>query len=160
MLIDKYPAALQHRSKYGHLPLHLECIFHCRSFIIAKCIELYPQTLDNWAIDLLIGKVKNNLSANYSLLSIIFTTRPTSLYDRHRNLPNDIRDNIYFRRRVLHLLPRHVFTATHDADYRDLNWQSRAATIMLLLQTKSQQQSRQRQQSKHGPHGVAQPSMA
>jgi ankyrin repeat protein len=44
-MIDKYPAALQHRDGDGRLPLHLACIGQCRSSIVAKCIELYPEAL-------------------------------------------------------------------------------------------------------------------
>jgi hypothetical protein len=44
-MIDKYTAALQHRDGYERLPLHLACMSQCRSSIIAKCIELYPESL-------------------------------------------------------------------------------------------------------------------
>jgi hypothetical protein len=44
-MIDKYPAGLQHRSSDGCLPLHVECMGQCRSSIVAKCIELYPESL-------------------------------------------------------------------------------------------------------------------
>jgi hypothetical protein len=44
-LIEKYPAALLHKSYYVvHLPLLIECKNQCRSSIISKCIELYPET--------------------------------------------------------------------------------------------------------------------
>ena len=46
MLMEKYLAALQHATKYnGYRALHLECSLQCRSAIIAKCIELYPEAL-------------------------------------------------------------------------------------------------------------------
>jgi hypothetical protein len=45
MMIDKYPAALQHQSNYVYLPLHIECMTQCRSAIISKIIELYPEAL-------------------------------------------------------------------------------------------------------------------
>jgi hypothetical protein len=41
MMIEKYPAALQHQDKYGCLPIHL----YCKSAILSKCIELYPESL-------------------------------------------------------------------------------------------------------------------
>jgi hypothetical protein len=41
MMMEKYPAALQHQNSYGHLRLRTECKYQCRSFIISKCIELY-----------------------------------------------------------------------------------------------------------------------
>jgi hypothetical protein len=45
ILIEKYPAALQHSGRIGYLPLHLECVGQCRSTIISKCIELYPESV-------------------------------------------------------------------------------------------------------------------
>jgi hypothetical protein len=42
MVIDKYPAALLHLGIYG-LPLDIECSHLCRSAIISRCIELYPE---------------------------------------------------------------------------------------------------------------------
>jgi hypothetical protein len=46
-----------------------------------------------------------------------------SLYDQGISINYDFQDDPdYYRRRILEL-PRHVFTPTHDADYRALNWQ-------------------------------------
>jgi ankyrin repeat protein len=46
MMIEKYPAALKHQGNYkADLPLHIECNHQCRSIIISKCIELYPESL-------------------------------------------------------------------------------------------------------------------
>jgi hypothetical protein len=46
MMIEEYPGALYHRnSKNERLPLHIECHHQCRPIIIAKCIELYPESL-------------------------------------------------------------------------------------------------------------------
>jgi ankyrin repeat protein len=45
MVIEKYPEALQHRNSSGNLPLHVECLHRCRSAIISKCVELYPESL-------------------------------------------------------------------------------------------------------------------
>jgi ankyrin repeat protein len=45
MMIEKYPAALQHRNHYVELPLHIECKHRCRSIIISKRIKLYPEAL-------------------------------------------------------------------------------------------------------------------
>jgi hypothetical protein len=60
------------------------------------------------------------------------------LYDHRTFLQFDKRKDPTYRRRILHLLPRHVFTPTHDADSRDLNWKPRSALVMLLTQMKSQ----------------------
>jgi hypothetical protein len=43
--IEQYPAALRHQSFKRSLPLHLECCGDCRSSVISKCIELFPESL-------------------------------------------------------------------------------------------------------------------
>jgi hypothetical protein len=134
MLIEKYPAALQHQDEFVHISLHTECRFLSRSIIISKCIELYPDLLDERVIQIVIMRINpNNICLNNSVLSIIFAPRPMSLYDRDTYIDTDIRDHPRCRRRILHLLPRHVVDPTHDADYRELTWQPRAAMMMLLL---------------------------
>jgi ankyrin repeat protein len=136
-MIKKYPAALQHRMPNGDLPLHIECGNQSRTSIILKCIELYPQALDDRALTQIIRSKKVTMSdfrRHASLFSRVFTTRPMSLYDRHSYLRNDVRANPYYRRKILNLLPHHVFTPTHESDYRDLNWQPRAAMMILLSQ--------------------------
>jgi hypothetical protein len=133
MMIEKYPAALQHPIKIGSLPLPIELIIQCRSSIILKCIELYPEALDDRAITIVIEQVDlSNFRRYSSALSIIFSARPMSLYDHGNKIGHDIRHNSFYRRRILNLLPRHVFTPTHEVDYRDLYWHSRLAMIMLL----------------------------
>jgi hypothetical protein len=82
---------------------------------------------------------KGNFLTYAPALSVIFTARPMSLYDREASLKYDIRDDPHNRRRILNLLPRHVFTPIYDTDYRDLNWKLRAAMLMLLSQMKIQQ---------------------
>jgi ankyrin repeat protein len=140
MMIDKYPAALQHQNSSGHFPLHLECKHQCRSSIISRCVELYPEALTDKTIDIIVKKImKSNFYLFLSALSIIFTASPSALYSYNVSETLDIRDHPHCRRRILHLLPRHVFTPTHHADYRDLNWYPRAAMMMLLSQIKIQQ---------------------
>jgi hypothetical protein len=140
MMIEKYPAALQHYNSDGYLPLHIECHHLCRSAIISKCIGLHPEAFDDRAIANVIRKLdKRNFHQYSSVLSIIFTAYPMGLYDYPIYIRDDIRNDAYTRRRILNLLPRHVFTPTHDADYRHLNWQPRAAMILLLSQIKIQQ---------------------
>jgi hypothetical protein len=150
LMIEKYPAALKHRDVNGNLPIHVECEKLFRSAIISKCIELYPESLADRVINLITNKVnQSDFHLFSSILSIIFTFRPLLLYnfliDLHRN--SDIRLNSTNRCRILNLLPRHVFTQTHDADHRDLNWQSRVAMMMLLSQMKIQQQSEEQRPS-------------
>jgi hypothetical protein len=56
-MIEKYPAALNHQNKcHGYLPLHIECMYQCRSAIISKCIDIYPESLAvaDQAADLLL----------------------------------------------------------------------------------------------------------
>jgi hypothetical protein len=143
VLIEKYPVAVKHRNEYNNLPLHIECNHQCRSSIILKYLELYPEALDDKAVFTIISRIeKNNLFTYFHVLLIVFTARPMSLYDRdtYQVLVDDIRDDPYCRRRILNLLPRHVLTQTHKSDNRDLNWRPRAAMMMLLSQTKIQQQ--------------------
>jgi hypothetical protein len=64
-----------------------------------------------------------------------------SLYHRYAYLvDDDIRDDPTYRRRILNLLPCDVYSPRHDADYRDLNWRSRSAMMMLLSRMKIHQQ--------------------
>jgi hypothetical protein len=115
--------------------LHMECSKQCRAAIISKCIDIYPQPLDEDAIYLIMVKIdKHNINNYPSVLSIVFTARPMSFYDHLTYAEDDIREDDDNRRRILHLLPRHVFTPKHESDYRDLNWKAREAMIMLLLQ--------------------------
>jgi ankyrin repeat protein len=138
MLIEKYPEALNYPYR-GYFPLHMECHSRCRSSIISKCIELYPGILDDKAVVIIIAKVnKGNFLTYAPALLVIFAARPMSLYDREASLKYDIRVDPRYRRRMLKLLPRHVFTPTHESDYRDLNWQPRAAMTMLLSQMQIQ----------------------
>jgi hypothetical protein len=145
-MIEKYPAALQHRSIHDSLPLHVESEYRCRSSIISKCIELYLDSLDNKAIMMIMSKANHDNFYSYApVLTVIFTHRPMSLYDcRGTYSFKDIRRDHLYRRRILHLLPHHVSTPTHQSDYRDLNWQPRAAMMMLLSQI---DQGRQQQES-------------
>jgi hypothetical protein len=139
MMIEKFPLALQHRSVEGHMPLHIECSYQCRSPIILKCVQVYPLAVDDKAVTLVISHIRRNNFHHYQpALSILFTARPDCLYGKY----DDIRHDPYYRRRILNLLPHHVFTPTHEADYRDLNWKPRYAMMMLLsrLQIKQQQE--------------------
>jgi ankyrin repeat protein len=210
MMIGKYPAALSHSNYHGQIPLHIECGNRCRSAVIAKCIEQYPEALSTedadgylplhvllknesssvkdaltmikkyptslkhqidggflgfyttrcWRIEspiltrclelhsealndetvfLIMTHInKHNWHDFSSVLSIVFTTFPMSLYhDPETHIEDDIRKDPHIRRRILNgLLPRHVFTPTHEVDYRHLNWQPREAMMMLFSQMK------------------------
>jgi hypothetical protein len=140
-MIERYPAALQHRDKYGYLPLHIESKNQCRPSIIMRCIELYPESVDDDIIASIFSKINEHNyhrgSGYRSVVTMNFPIRPMSLYPRASKI-NDIRTNPDYRRRILNLLPRHVFTSLHELDYRDLHWQPRAAMMMLLSQMKIQ----------------------
>jgi hypothetical protein len=44
--MEEDPTALKQRyGCYDCLPIHYECVDQCRSSIILKCIELYPESL-------------------------------------------------------------------------------------------------------------------
>jgi hypothetical protein len=148
-MIEKLPAALTCRIHCGYLPLHLEFMNQCRSSIISKSIELYPETLDNVTISIIVDKTnKNNFRARASALSIMFhCSSDESLYEKVTFAQNDIRKDPTNRRRILQLIPRHVFIPKHDADNRDLNWRPRSAMVMLLSRMKIQQPSKQQQQT-------------
>jgi ankyrin repeat protein len=142
-MIEKYPAALQHRDNDGFLPLHYECKDQCRPSIILRCIELYSESVDDDIICSIFDKIHENNyhrgSGYRSVVAMVFTTRPMSLYQLRASRINDILTNPDYLRQILNLLPRHVFTPRHELDYRDLNWQPREAMMMLLSQMKIQQ---------------------
>jgi hypothetical protein len=143
MMIEKFPALLQIPNQHDlhQVPFYLEYKFRCRAAIISKCIELYPEALDDEAIEMVFDKVHAKTFCEHtSVLSLVSTHRPMSLYEVRTdpNQRHDIRADPTYRRRILHLMPRHVFTPAHDADVRDLNWQPRAAMMMLLSQMKIQ----------------------
>jgi ankyrin repeat protein len=144
LMIERYPAALQHSSTYGSLPLHIECDTACRPSILMKCIQLYPETLDYRVIIAISEKInQSNFRTYASVLPIIFTLNPMSLFEVDTYSDIDCRKDLNLRRRILNLLPRHVFTPIHELDYRDLNWQPRAAMMMLLSQLKMKMNAQQ-----------------
>jgi hypothetical protein len=143
MLLQRCPTTALVCDGRSYFPIHFECFFHCRLSIVSKCIELCPESLDSNVFVIMCEKVnKKNFHELANVLSIIFTARPMRLYDQNTYTEGDIRLKTAHRRRILNnLLPRHVFTPLHESDYRDLNWQSRAAMITLLSQIKAQQGS-------------------
>jgi hypothetical protein len=135
-LFDRYPLALGYQNGYHSFPLHQECAYRCRPPVILKYMELCPKAFDEKAMIVIMTKVnKRNFRAYAATLSIIFAASPMSLYPTNPSR-TDKRLDPYYRRRILHLLPRHVFTATHELDYRDLNWQSRTVMMILLSRLK------------------------
>jgi ankyrin repeat protein len=138
LMIKKYPAALQHRNNNEDSPVHIECKYRHRLHLIATCITLYPESLNERTIDIMIQYycIDRDDYIRLSVLAIIFTARPTSSYKSDRYQGKYIRSNPDYRRRILHLLPRHVFTPTNEFDYRDLNWKPRSAMMMFLSQMK------------------------
>jgi hypothetical protein len=141
-MIEAYPVAVKRRNGFGTLPFHIEFQTQRRPSILAKCVELYPESIDQIIFFKFIRKIsQRNFSTFISVLSILFTARPMMLYDHHVSRDGIITVDPYIRRKVLNnLLPRQVFTPTHDADYQDLNWQPRYAMMMFLSQIKILQQ--------------------
>jgi hypothetical protein len=143
MMIEKYPASLNHYNNAYCQPLQIECRYRCRSSIILTAVELCPESLNGLTISYIVEKIYKNKSNFHllSLLSIVFTASPMSLYHHYAYTTIDVMLGPTYRRRVLNLLSRHVFTSTHESDYRDLNWQPRAAMMTLLSQMKIQRGS-------------------
>jgi hypothetical protein len=109
---------------------------------ISKCIKLRPDAIDFTTFNFIMTHVNRDNFHEYSLsLSIVLTALPLSFYYEYVYEYCEITKHSHFRRKILNLLPSTLFTLKHDTDYRDLNWQSRAAMIMLLLQIKIQRQS-------------------
>jgi hypothetical protein len=144
MMINKYPEALKHEHHFHYLPIHIECSCQCRATIIEKCIELYPEGLDDQVFLIIVRSLSVKLSLSsfhaYSpTLSIVLTLRPMCLYNDHDiRFYNAVRVSPYCRRKILSLLPRLIFTPRHDTDYRDLNWKYRGVITMLLSQIRRQ----------------------
>jgi hypothetical protein len=144
MMIEKYPAALQRRTDRFELPIDVECTYKCRPAVLVKCIELYPELFDNPRmsnpiIRKFIARVnKENFNSYSSVITKFFTCSPMSVYDRELYFHGDIRDDPYYFRRILNMLPRQTISTspTLESDYRDLNWKSRATTMMLLSKIK------------------------
>jgi hypothetical protein len=130
-MIEEYPRALRYENNYRCLPLHVECNNQCRALIISKCIELYPASLDDKVFFTIMSNVdKDNFHSYSPALSVVAARRPMSMYNR--DLYSDISEYPYYRRKTLSLLPHETLNRILDADFRNLNWQPRAAMMMLL----------------------------
>jgi hypothetical protein len=137
LMMEKYQAALQQPNEFGHLPLQIECVYRCRPPVITRCIELYPDALDEKCVISIFSRInKRDFDEYTSTLSLVLAIHPMSLYDRQHDIEGDIRHDPTYRRRILNLLPRHVFSLTQKADYCYLNWEPRAAMMMLLSKIK------------------------
>jgi hypothetical protein len=136
-MIEKCPTALKYSDCCEDFPVSMECKFLCNFSIISRCFDLFPESLDEKAI---LTLVRNAMRSNFHncspVLTYVFTVHPMSLYDRDTFIEGDIRADPAYRRRILNLLPRHVFTSNHESDYRDLNWQPRSAIMTLFSQMK------------------------
>jgi hypothetical protein len=90
MMIEKYPTALQHQNFGRWLPLHLECRHLCRSAIIARCIQLYPQALAMAEMegDLPLHVLLWNKASSIDDALMMIEKYPAAL--RHRNRENDL----------------------------------------------------------------------
>jgi hypothetical protein len=157
MIMENYPAALSHRDNMGFLPIQIEVRNQCRSLIISEFVMQYPESLNDTNWDRAVSCAfryrinKSNFHQYRDGLKHLFILRPIFLYLHeidYLRYKDDARADPHFRRQLLNLLPHDFVKSlpTHDADYRDLNWQPRAAMMMLLSQIKikilSQQQGR------------------
>jgi hypothetical protein len=44
-MMEEYADLPTHHDKHGNYPIHIECSNLCRSLVIAKCMELFPESL-------------------------------------------------------------------------------------------------------------------
>jgi hypothetical protein len=144
LIIDKYPAALHNSDHHGNLPIHIECNSRCRSAIISKCIELYPEALSvsthtgliPWTSALSTMNKTRKVGMMKSL-SILLSAHPESFYHPPRdpiiNKLAMMQDPLW-RRMILNLLPSCLSSASHVQSHHDLNWQSRCSLLHLWLQ--------------------------
>jgi ankyrin repeat protein len=65
--INHDPFRLQHQDSKHQCPIHIECMNRCRSAIISRCIELYPQALF----------VESNLYDALPLQTLVYNSRST-----------------------------------------------------------------------------------
>jgi hypothetical protein len=67
-MIEKYPAAFQHHDyEDDKISLHIESKNQCRSSILSKCIELYPESLDDTAVNIIMKRSIRTISISMLL---------------------------------------------------------------------------------------------
>jgi hypothetical protein len=90
MIIEAYPAALQHENIHGYLPVHVESLHECRASIIAKCIELYPESLHMPSCpgDFLLHCCQSNESSSVEVALMLMEKYPAEL--QHTNKYDDL----------------------------------------------------------------------
>jgi hypothetical protein len=82
MMIEKYPAALQQTAGTSqNLPIHIEYKYRCRSSIILKCIELYPESLGDAGRErcLLLHRLLSNESSSIEDALMMMEKYPAAL---------------------------------------------------------------------------------
>jgi hypothetical protein len=86
LMIERYPEALKLKTKSyvlacKYLPIHLECKNSCRTAILSKCIELYPESLaeDDGQHMLPLSKLLSNSSASIDVILMVICAYPDAL---------------------------------------------------------------------------------
>jgi ankyrin repeat protein len=149
MLIKKYPAAVRHPDKDGNLPIHLECHHQCRSTIVSKCIELYPQSaklINDEGKTPLVLLLKNLLLNCHSFievfeylpaLSLLAALDPffftMKILDGKLVKFKSIKNRL-IRRVLLNLIPDTMLPQKHRFEKKHLNYCLRSELILLLVQ--------------------------
>jgi hypothetical protein len=144
LMIKQYQTALHVVGKQGYLPIHIECDNQCRSSVISKCVERYPESasISNddgdipWSLALEKLTVDNICELRSSLTALL-TSYHASFYhppddpliDKH-----EVMQDPGCRRIILNLLPSCLSSAAHVQAYHDVNWQPRSSLLHLWLQ--------------------------
>jgi hypothetical protein len=150
MVIEKCPTAVKcfetsYLSK-KYLPIHIECRQQCRSVVLSKFIELYPESLSICDGDRQIPwtAALNGMYLSYEIiymlrksLFLLLSAHPAAFYH-----PSDdplvnklgIMQDPRCCRMILNLLPSCLSSAAHLQSCRDLNWQPRYSLLHLWLQ--------------------------
>jgi hypothetical protein len=146
MVVDQGPAAVRHHDNYGNLPIWVECYCQARYPVVAKCIELYPQSLMlknckrqiPWSILTWFQirvRSERNYSALQAVLKLIVTTCPEIYYCPWERLDpclwtSDLRRMIFSLHPICRSSPKHL------REYRDMNYTHRAVLLYLSLRVR------------------------
>jgi hypothetical protein len=143
-MIEKDPETLRHGTLRDQLPIHVECQKQCRSSVISRCIQLYPESLSKCSTSgslpltrALCKVTYENIHQKRKSLGILLSSHPASFY----HPPDDpMIDKFYMmrdplcRRLILNLYPSCLSSAAHLQAYHDLNWEPRCSLLHLWIQ--------------------------
>jgi ankyrin repeat protein len=130
MMIEKYPAALQHQNECDFLPIHVECIHQCRSTIISKCIELYPDSLSkaDGDGDMCLHMLLGNGSSSIEDALMMMEKYPLAL--QHPNTDGEVplhiecwnQGRLPVISKCIELYPESLAVAQEEQRYLPLHW--------------------------------------